>query len=124
MIQYFISENTNELTDEQKATYRAFHPNQVVPVSVVGGRQLVRGITTPETLVEIVAFLSEVGKEPHLLFAHHEDGMLYLDDNIGMPNFTEYLSFFPTYTTEGPDGTITIHPPQNTGAGWTLPTME
>ena len=126
-LQCFISFLDTPFSDEQITAFYSLSPydaNMIQRISVVDGRVLVRGISTPDIIEQTMAFLVSAGKDPHLMFAHHEDGTLYSDDNIGMPNFTEYLSFFPTYTAEGPDGTITVTPPQNTGAGWNLPTME
>lgn len=145
-LQCFISFLDTPFSDEQKAGFHAlnaYDASMIQSVAVLDGRVLVRGISTSEIIDSTMAFLTAAGKDPHLLFAHHEDGRQYgmdfgypEDDQgnlvtviagnpIYPPNFTEYLSFFPSYTADdGQGGTITIHPPQNTGAGWTLPTME
>ncbi len=127
-LQCFISFLDTPFSDEQITAFHAlnaYDANMIQRISVVDGRVLVRGISTPEIIEQTMAFLVSAGKVPHLLFAHHDDGTLYYDENIGAPNFAEYLSFFPSYTADdGQGGTITIHPPQNTGAGWNLPTME
>lgn len=124
-LQCFISFLDTPFSDEQKAGFHAlnaYDASMIQRVAVLDGRVLVRGISTSEIIDSTMAFLTAAGKDPHLLFAHHEDGMLYLDENIGMPNFTEYLSFFPPYTTEDMNGnTVMVQSPQNTGAGWELP---
>jgi len=138
MIQYFISENTNELSDEQKEVFRAFHPNQVVPISVVCDRQLVRGITTPETLVSAVAYLTEIGKEPRIIRVLNQDGTdfgvtkettnengeattTYDGTAVYSPNMAEYQAFFPEETYQDEEGnTVTYKRPENTGDGWVL----
>ena len=138
MIQYFISENTNELSDEQKQVYSEFRPNQTVPVSVVGSRQLVRGITTPETFESIVQYLTEIGKEPSVLRVLNQDGTdfgvtkettnengetttTYDGTAVYSPNMAEYQAFFPEETYQDEEGnTVTYKRPENTGDGWVL----
>ncbi len=138
MIQYFISENTNELSDEQKQVYSEFRPNQTVPVSVVGSRQLVRGITTPETFESIVQYLTEIGKEPSVLRVLNQDGTdfgvktettnengetttTYEGTAVYSPNMADYQAFFPEETYQDEEGnTVTYKRPENTGDGWVL----
>ncbi len=123
-LQCFISFLDTPFSDEQITAFNSLSPydaNMIQRISVVDGRVLVRGISTPDVIDSVMAFLTNADKDPHLLFAHYKDGELY----TGEPGFTEYLSFFPSYTVEGIDGdTITIQPPQNTGSGWKLPDMS
>lgn len=144
-LQCFISFLDTPFSDEQIMAFHSLNPYDAAMIQrivVLDGRVLVRGISTPEIIEQTMTFLADSGKDPHLLFAHHEDGrqygvdFVYTEDDQGNPvvpmgspiyppNFTEYLSFFPSYTADdGQGGTITMHPPQNTGAGWTLPAME
>lgn len=119
-IQYFLSETTEPLSDDIKAIYATFNPNQYpIPLAVMGKRQLVRGIVEKEDdLKQLVYLLAISGKEVSIVLAHLQDGTAVVDKK---PEYDEFFAQTQEITDEkGIIKTIPLYT-QNTGGGWIFP---
>jgi hypothetical protein len=123
-LQFFLSEDTAPLSEEQKDVYRQFNANQVLPVAKKGTRQLVRGIIEENDLKELTYILACAGKNVSIVLSHYEDGTAVVEKK---PEYDDFFTPVPVTDANGlpvldeKGEQVILTPSMNTGGGWVFP---
>ena len=132
-VQYFGSILAPPLTDEERAPFEQLHQQTCLTISEMNGRVLLGGVlTVPTNFEEVLAYLTQLGKEPLIYIAQTVDGSDYqVTVGDGEETTTQvlfprdldaYNAFFPIEEIDdGAGGTIQVQRPQMGFGGWPMP---
>ena len=135
-VQYFGSVLAPPLTDEERAPFEQLHQQVCLTISEMNGRVLLGGVlTVPTNLEEVIAYLTQLGKEPEIYLAQNPDGSDYSitvsDDEepttqvLFQRDLDAYNTFFPEEEVDdGEGGTRLVKRTEHTFGGWPMPNYQ
>ena len=132
-VQYFGSILAPPLTDEERALFEQLHQQVCLTISEMNGRVLLGGVlTVPTNFDDVLAYLTQLGKEPRIYIVQNVDGSDYqVTAGEGEETTTQvlfprdldaYNAFFPEEEVDdGEGGTKLMKRTEHTFGGWPMP---